>query len=315
MVAVCPSDAEPAGYRHEALFYDDAATYLSATVPFIETGLAAGEPVLVVTSGERVGLIESAVAPNDLLAIADMATVGHNPGLIIAAWTDFVRTHTSSGRAVRGIGEPVYPERPPAELDACQLHEDLLNLAFDDTTPFWLMCPYDMANLPSHVIERARSSHPQLAASGERRVSTSYRLPNADTILDRPLPPAPDDVPALAFTVDMLANLRAYIGTFSTGAGLPAARAVDLVIAANEVTTNSLRHGGGAGELRLWAEPDRVVCEISDAGHIRSPLVGRFRPPPSATCGRGIWIANQLCDLVQIRSSPAGTTVRLHALR
>ena len=29
--------------------------------------------------------------------------------------------------------------------------------------------------------------------------------------------------------------------------------------------------------------------------------------------GRGLWIANQLCDLVQVRSGAAGTTVRLHA--
>ena len=28
--------------------------------------------------------------------------------------------------------------------------------------------------------------------------------------------------------------------------------------------------------------------------------------------GRGLWLANQLCNLVQIRSSPEGTTVRLH---
>ena len=315
MVAVRASDAEPAGYRHEALFYNDPEAYLSATVPFIEMGLAAGEPVLVVTSSERVGLIENALPQHDLLTLADMATVGHNPGLIIAAWTDFVRTHASAGRAVRGIGEPVYPERPPAELDACQLHEDLLNLAFDDTTPFWLMCPYDTANLPGEVIERARRSHPQLSGRGERHVSTSYRLPDPDTILDRPLPPAPDDVPTLAFTVDMLANLRAYVGTFAAGAGLAGTRAADLVVAVNEVTTNSLRHGGGAGELRLWAEPDRVICEVADAGHIDSPLVGRFPPPPSATSGRGVWIANQLCDLVQIRSSAAGTTVRLHALR
>ena len=31
--------------------------------------------------------------------------------------------------------------------------------------------------------------------------------------------------------------------------------------------------------------------------------------------GRGVWLANQLCDLVQIRSGAAGTVVRLHARR
>jgi hypothetical protein len=28
--------------------------------------------------------------------------------------------------------------------------------------------------------------------------------------------------------------------------------------------------------------------------------------------GRGVWLANQLCDLVQIRSAPRSTQVRLH---
>jgi len=31
--------------------------------------------------------------------------------------------------------------------------------------------------------------------------------------------------------------------------------------------------------------------------------------------GRGLWIVNQLCDLFQLRSSPAGTVARLHMRR
>jgi anti-sigma regulatory factor (Ser/Thr protein kinase) len=27
--------------------------------------------------------------------------------------------------------------------------------------------------------------------------------------------------------------------------------------------------------------------------------------------GRGLWLINQLCDLVQLRSSPEGTSVRM----
>jgi anti-sigma regulatory factor (Ser/Thr protein kinase) len=31
--------------------------------------------------------------------------------------------------------------------------------------------------------------------------------------------------------------------------------------------------------------------------------------------GRGLWLVNQLCDLVQLRSSAAGGVVRLHMRR
>jgi hypothetical protein len=55
-----------------------------------------------------------------------------------------------------------------------------------------------------------------------------------------------------------------------------------------------------------------VICEISDAGSIADPLVGRENPPVDRLGGRGLWMANQLCDLVQVRSGAFGTVVRLH---
>ena len=50
---------------------------------------------------------------------------------------------------------------------------------------------------------------------------------------------------------------------------------------------------------------------MRDDGRIEDPLVGRERPRPDQANGRGLWIANQLCDLVQVRSGHDGTEVRL----
>jgi anti-sigma regulatory factor (Ser/Thr protein kinase) len=80
----------------------------------------------------------------------------------------------------------------------------------------------------------------------------------------------------------------------------------------NEIASNSLLHGGGRGVLRVWRQGRRVVCEIRDRGRLDDPLADRDLPSPESTVGRGLWIANQLCDLVQIRSFPTGTVVRLH---
>ena len=66
--------------------------------------------------------------------------------------------------------------------------------------------------------------------------------------------------------------------------------------------------------MRLWCEDDHLLAEVEDRGLIEEPLVGRLRPGISQEGGRGLWLANQLCDLVQIRSGAAGTTVRLHLL-
>jgi hypothetical protein len=55
-----------------------------------------------------------------------------------------------------------------------------------------------------------------------------------------------------------------------------------------------------------------VICEIRDKGTITDPLVGRLAPGTSPESSRGLWVVNQLCDLVQVRSSAGGTTVRMH---
>jgi anti-sigma regulatory factor (Ser/Thr protein kinase) len=89
----------------------------------------------------------------------------------------------------------------------------------------------------------------------------------------------------------------------------------DLVLAVNEVAANSIAHGGGSGTLRVWRDGGALVCEVSDRGHLDDPLADRRRPAPGQDGGRGLWLANQLCDLVQVRSFATGTTVRLHMHR
>ena len=120
------------------------------------------------------------------------------------------------------------------------------------------------------------------------------------------------NVEEMAFTIDLLSEVRKFVSGRAARAGLRGQRRVDAVVAANELATNSVRHAGGAGSLRVWRENAALVCEVRDAGHIKDPRAGRKRPAPDQRAGRGLWIVNQLCDLVQIRSSPAGTAVRIH---
>jgi len=96
------------------------------------------------------------------------------------------------------------------------------------------------------------------------------------------------------------------------GAGLPATRAGDLVLAVNELATNSIRHAGGDGVLRMWHADDALICEVADAGRIADPLAGRRRPPSGQSGGHGLWLCNQICDLVQLRTFATGSVVRLH---
>jgi SLT domain-containing protein len=40
-------------------------------------------------------------------------------------------------------------------------------------------------------------------------------------------------------------------------------------------------------------------------------MIGRRRPAETSGRPKGLWLVNQLCDVVQVRSSREGTTVRL----
>jgi anti-sigma regulatory factor (Ser/Thr protein kinase) len=61
--------------------------------------------------------------------------------------------------------------------------------------------------------------------------------------------------------------------------------------------------------LTIWLEPSAMICEIGDRGHFDKALVDRDRPAETVTAPRGLWLANQLSDLVQIRSLRDGTVV------
>jgi anti-sigma regulatory factor (Ser/Thr protein kinase) len=124
-------------------------------------------------------------------------------------------------------------------------------------------------------------------------------------------PASADVAAAFEFRRDDLAAVRRRVEEEAEQAGLPTCDVADFVLATSELAANSVVHGGGSGALRLWREPGRLLVEVEDRGSIEEPLVGRLRPRPTQVGGRGLWIANQLCDLVQIRSGTGGTRVRL----
>ncbi|HWF57970.1 MAG TPA: sensor histidine kinase [Candidatus Dormibacteraeota bacterium] len=303
-------------FRHEALLYAGGDEFLSATGRFIRDGVEAGEPTLVVVARAKVERLRDELGETGgTVMFADMAGVGANPGRIIPAWRDFVDAHAASGSRLRGIGEPVWAERDPTTLLECQRHEMLLNLAFEAAPSWWLLCPYDTSTLDPAVIAEAERSHPFVSHGGQSRGSSSYRGTGSGATLDAPLDEPAGQVRELSFTWQSLAELRITVSAAAARAGLLSTRVADMVMAANEVATNSLHHGGGSGRLRLWPHNAGLVCEISDAGHIASPLADRQRPGAGPGDSRGLWLVNQLCDLVQLRSSAAGTTIRLHMQR
>jgi anti-sigma regulatory factor (Ser/Thr protein kinase) len=304
------------GFAHEALLYAGDHAFLDGAMPFVQEGVEAGEPTLLVLSSDKLDSIKGELnGHSESVFFADMAQVGENPARIIPAWRRFVDAHGDS-RPVRGIGEPIWRSRTPDELVECQRHEALLNLAFSREPSFRLLCPYDTESLPDAVIEEAARSHPVVIEDGVRRTSEAYHGTAAISApFAEPLPAPPASVQELRFDANTLGGLRQLVAARAADAGFDAPRANDLVLAVNEVATNSVRHGGGSGILRVWVGTRWLVCEVEDRGLLDDPLAGRQEPAGDQNGGRGLWIANQLCELVQVRTFAKRTVVRLHVRR
>jgi anti-sigma regulatory factor (Ser/Thr protein kinase) len=295
-------------FRHEALLYAGEDEFLTRVSAFVREGVRRAEPVLVVVGARKIaGLKETLGDDAAGVEFADMADVGSNPARIIPAWRRFVEDRPA-GAGARGVGEPIYPARTSAELVECQRHEALLNLAFAGSGAWSLVCPYDIAALGEDVVAEALRTHPLVYDAGS---SPAYRDDTAG-LPEHPLPPPPEDHFELRYRSGPLHAVHDFVRVNATAAGLPASRVVDLDIAVHELVINTVRHtGGGAGVVLFWRDGNAVVCEVRDDGVIDDPLIGRRQPPLDQENGRGLWIVNQLCDLVQVRSSRGGTVVRV----
>jgi hypothetical protein len=298
------------GFQHQALLYSGVSGFVEGTIDFIRSGIAAGDPILVAVAAPKIELLRRRLAGHaDRVQWTDMAGIGANPARIIPLWSQFLERHGGRG-PVRGIGEPIWAERAPAELVESQHHEALLNLAFAGAAELTLLCPYDIAALRQDVIEEARRSHPVLVSRAGHRPSADYRgLEAAAATVTTPLPQTPPAAPAIV--LDGLAPLvlRGFVLDLASRAGLGESQQEDLLLAVIAVAHGLAdRHGS----LKIWEIDGAVVCEIRSQTPIYDPLAGREWPPSDRDSHRGLWVANQLCNLVQLRRFDSDTVVRLH---
>jgi anti-sigma regulatory factor (Ser/Thr protein kinase) len=286
-------------FRHDALFYSGGDRgFVEATLDLVREAVSREAGVLVaVDSGRAAALREALGEVAEGVRFADMRELGRNPARIIPAWQDFVEEQAGSGD-VLAISEASWPGRSDAELAECERHDALVDLAFADGVPWRVLCAYDLEGLAGETIEAARRAH------------SDARAPAQPFAGELPAPAGPHT--ERAFGSGELSQLRHAVSEWATAPAMRADHIEELVLAVDELATNSIRHGGGSGTLRCWREGESLICEVRDLGWIDAPLVGRRRPDPEASSGRGVWLVNQLCDLVQIRSAPTGTVVRVH---
>jgi anti-sigma regulatory factor (Ser/Thr protein kinase) len=303
---------EQVGLVHDALLYRGADELAGAVIDFVAEGAEVGEAALIALPGRHARAVRSALEAEGADAtVIDMAKLGRNPARILP----FVRHYIATkGGGVRFVGEPIWAGRSRAEIDEAIRHEALINLAFAGTgVP--ILCPYDAERLGDDVLADAERTHPTITSAGKRRESRRYRgWEDGLAAGSRPLPDLGKPQGELEFERGDLSLVRSVVRRQADRVGLSPERTHGLMLAANEAASNSVLHAKpSGGRLRVWQVGEGLVCEVSDTGRITDPLAGRTRPAADAEIGRGMWLMNQMCDLVEMRDGEEGTTIRLHA--
>ena len=103
------------------------------------------------------------------------------------------------------------------------------------------------------------------------------------------------------------AEIAAFVGRHAAEVGLDAERARALSLAVRETSASAMP----GCLLWIWTEPGALICEVADPEPVDDPMAGRVRPRGGEPDPRGLWLANQTCDLVQVRSTPKGSRVRI----
>jgi anti-sigma regulatory factor (Ser/Thr protein kinase) len=306
-------DPAAAALAHQALFYRSDAEYLDGVLQFVAAGAEDGAPLVVAVPEPRAALLrEPLSALNSEVELLDMVEVGPNPGRLIPAIEEMLARH--GGRVLHYVGEHIWAGRSRAEIREVTRHEALVNLAWPGAS-IRVLCPYDAEALDGSVLADAERTHPWVIRAGEGSLSPQFTGATVPARFDEALSAPPPGASSLHFGREDLSRLRALVADRAAAAGLDQSQAADLVLAVNEVATNAIKHARAPGHLSLWDVPGGLVCQLEDPGHIADPLAGRRRPSPSVEGGLGLWMVNQLCDLVELRSSPEGTTSRLHMRR
>lgn len=304
------SEVTTASLSHGALLYASDEQYLRAVLPFVREGLSAREVVVVVTDQRRTSMIRSALGrAAAAVDFREPASSFDTPARAVSAYDRLLRDRREAGApTVRMLAEPDFASSTGGESDWVR-YEAVLNEVFA-TSALNVLCPYDHRHLPVWVLAHVGCTHPRLQENGRLEGSWAYREP---TQLLRELasaPPPDPGPPVLRREADLasLAPIRQAFQQTVCEAGVSSSRAAELAIGLHEIVANALEHGSARAVLRCWHEDDRVVCEVSDEGPgLDDPLAGYFPPTEDQVDGRGLWLARQIFDSVELHPGRDGS--------
>ena len=303
-----------AASTHRALVYRDASRFVDAVGAFVRDGVEREECVLAALSAEKLDWLRDDLGA-DAAAVdfADERALYERHGPMLGAVLGYLEDHSESRPGqVRIVAEQALARRDPAGVRAYMRYEAASNVAYARFHAA-VLCPYDAASLSDAIVQDALRTHPEVLDGGTARPSERYVDPRAFVRERAVIRPVPAGLTPIALELpDDVAGARALARAHAEAAGAPREAVGDLELAVSEVATNALVHGRGPRLVWFYLDDGDLVCQVHDGGPgPADPLQGYLPPDIRRLRGRGLWLAHQLCDIVEIAGDRAGTDVQL----
>ncbi len=300
------------GHFHEAGLYSSDAEFRALIVPFVEAGIAAGEPVILGYDDRKMALLHSWLPdPSPVMFLGDKGLYA-TPARAIAAYQRLLEQHVAAGaEQIRITGEVPHPGNG-GSFQGWDRYECAVNVVWE-RFPVWGFCLYDTTTAPPVVLDAVERTHRTLVSpSGARRASARYQDVGVFEAIAAEPDPLEEHPPTAEFTPGLPADARRALARIGRDR-VTEDTLQDLLIALSETVGNAFEHGRPPVTVRIWAAPDRLVASVHDCGPGVTDRLAGLVPAPGGidSRGLGLWVTHQLdIDVALIRSGD-GFTVRL----
>lgn len=304
----------PTEHRHAAAFYASDEQFRSLIVPFVEEGIAAGQPVILSYGERKSALLRGWLREPSRAVFQGGTGLYATPAATIAAYGRLFAEHVAAGATGIRIAGDVPHEGNGGRFDGWDRYESAVNVVWQHL-PVRSLCLYDAATVPAAVRDVVERTHPHLVgAAGGPRANSRYQEPSV--FIGRPAhrDPLESSPPTVELADPTPAQARHAVRRTARG-HVGDGALEDLELAVSEAVANASVHGRPPVTFRAWVVPGRVLAHVHDTG--QGPgnyLAGLIASPPIGQgAGIGLWISHQLDLDIDLIREPGGFTVRIGA--
>jgi anti-sigma regulatory factor (Ser/Thr protein kinase) len=295
-------------FRHNALVYESQDEYVARSVTFLTEGLEAGDGAVVANTRPGLAVMREGLGPDAAqVTFVDVSSAYTRPARTLAAYHKVFAEQLQKTASLRAVADVQFGT-DPVEWDMWMGYEAVFNRCFDHL-PAWVLCTYNANGTPDPILEGVWRTHPEVVAGDIWNTSDVYEDPDKVLRAITAEPTPLTDLRSVPFGRD-LEQFRERLARELVAEEVSEAKALDMLLAATEIATNAVEHGGGVEEVRVGRAQGRFVCEIVDRGNgFDEPAAGYLAPREGV--GTGLWVARQLTWRIEFFQSPPGFTARI----